>query len=165
MIFHWSLMESKSCILAELTYIGVLTVSTCLLLSTYSRPFCNPLGNVPSSPTTIGINVNFMIHSFLKNFLGRYLSLSLFGFLLVFLGSLLGQQNPQFGRSYLFVYYPKVCSSNRSVCIPKSLEILCVLSVGWIPGFAYTTCLNISNFNLLYNSLKITFLIQSNLVI
>ena len=42
-------------------------VSTCPLLFKSSNPFTNPLGIVPSAPTTIVITVTFMLHSFFSS--------------------------------------------------------------------------------------------------
>ena len=90
MVYHWSLSDSKSpqiswTLLSTLSYHNnavVSVVSTCPLISESSSLFTNPLGIVPSSPTTIGISVTFMFLRFF-NFLTRswYLSLFLFSFI------------------------------------------------------------------------------------
>ena len=49
---------------------------SCPLISKSSSPFTNSLGIVPSAPTTIGITVTFMFHSFFSSIArSRYLSL------------------------------------------------------------------------------------------
>ena len=82
MVFHWSLSDSKSpqvsrtllSILAVLNNVVVWIVSTCLPTSKSSRPFSNPLVNVPNTPITIGIIVTCMFHSFFNSLArSRYL--------------------------------------------------------------------------------------------
>ena len=83
MVFHWSLSDSKSPqvfrtlfrILAVLSNVDIWIVSTRPPISTFSRPFSNPLVIVPKAPITIGIIVTFMFHSFFNSLArSRYLS-------------------------------------------------------------------------------------------
>ena len=61
-------------------------VSTWPLTSKSSRPFNNPLDTVPKAPTTIGIIVTFMFHSFFNSLTrSRYLSLFSHSLLLLLL--------------------------------------------------------------------------------
>ena len=72
MVFHWRRSDSKSpqvsrtllSILAVFNNAVVWMVSTRSPTSKSSRPFNNPLVTVPKAPTTIGIIVTFMFHSF-----------------------------------------------------------------------------------------------------
>ena len=85
MFFHWSLRDSKSpqvsrtllSILDNLSNAVVWMVSICPLISNFSSPFTNPLGIVPSAPTTVNITVTFTFLSFFS-FLTRSKYLSLF---------------------------------------------------------------------------------------
>ena len=89
MVFHWSLSDSKSLqvsrtllgILANLNNTVIWMVSTCPLISKSSSFCTNPLVTVPSAPSTIGITVTFIFHSFFSS-LAR--SWYLFLFLLSF---------------------------------------------------------------------------------
>ena len=83
MVFHWSLSDSKFpqvsrtllSILAVLNNAVVWMVSTSPPTSKSSRPFSNPLVNVPNAPITIGIIVTCMFHSFFSSLArSRYLS-------------------------------------------------------------------------------------------
>ena len=68
--FEWQKVSlTPFSILADLSNDVVWMVSTCSLISKSSSPFTNPLGIVPSAPTTIGITV--MFHSFFSS-LARY---------------------------------------------------------------------------------------------
>ena len=89
MIFHWSLTDSKSpqvsrtllSIQAALSNAEVWMVSTCPLISEASSPITNPFGIIPSAPTTIGITVTFMFHSFFSSLeRSRYVFLSTHSF-------------------------------------------------------------------------------------
>ena len=72
MVSHRSFGENKSLqdsrtllsILDDLENAEVKMVPTFPLISKSSSPFSNPLGIVPSAPTTIGIMVTFIFHSF-----------------------------------------------------------------------------------------------------
>ena len=85
MIFHWRLSDSKSpqvsrtllSILAVFNNAVVWMVSTRPPTSKSSRPFNNPLVNVPNAPITNGTIVTFMFHSFF-NSPARSRNLSLF---------------------------------------------------------------------------------------
>ena len=86
MVFHWSLSDSKSpqvsrillSISADLNRTVIWMVSTCIFISSSSRPFTNPLVTILSTPITIGITVTFMFHSFFSSRgKSRYLSLFL----------------------------------------------------------------------------------------
>ena len=74
MVFHWSLSDSKSpqvsrtllSILAVLNNVVVWMASTRPPTSKSSSPLCNPLVTVPNAPTTIGIIVTSMFHSFFQ---------------------------------------------------------------------------------------------------
>ena len=82
MVFHWSLIDSKSpqvfrtllSILAVLSNV-VWMVSTRSPTSNSSSPFSNPLVTVPKAPITIGIIITFMFYSFFKSLArSRYVS-------------------------------------------------------------------------------------------
>ena len=68
MVFLWSLSYSKSSqvfrtllsIRADFNYDVVWMVSTCFPISKSSCLFTNPLGIIPSAPTTTGITVTFV---------------------------------------------------------------------------------------------------------
>ena len=63
-------------ILADLNDAVVLLVSTRPVFSKSSSPSSNPLVTIPRAPTTIGIIVTFMFHSFFSSLArSRYLSL------------------------------------------------------------------------------------------
>ena len=83
MVFHWNLSDSKSPqvsltflnIMADLNKAVVWMVSSCSIISKSSSPFTNPIGVDPSAPTSIGINIIFMIPSFSSSQAkSRYLS-------------------------------------------------------------------------------------------
>ena len=75
MVFHRSLSDSMSpqvswtllSILVDLYTAVVWMVCTCSLISKFSSPFNNPLGIVPSAPTTIGITVPFLFAIFFSS--------------------------------------------------------------------------------------------------
>ena len=91
MVSHWSFSACESLqvsrtrltILADVHNAGVCMVCICPLISNSSNPFTNPLGIVPSTPTTIGITVTFMFHSFFSS-LARCRYLSLFSLSFIF---------------------------------------------------------------------------------
>ena len=72
--FRWSLSESKSfqvsrsflSILADLNNAIFWMVSILMILNSSSFS-SKPFGTIPSTPTTIGINVDFMFHSFFSS--------------------------------------------------------------------------------------------------
>ena len=72
MVFHWSLIDSKSpqisrtllSIPADLNNLVVWMASTPALISKSFSSFTNPLVTVPSASITIGITVTFMFYSF-----------------------------------------------------------------------------------------------------
>ena len=83
MVFHRNLSDSKYpqvsntllSILDVLNYAVLWMVSTRPPTSKSSRPFNNPLVTVSKAPTTIGIIVTFMFHSFFNSLArSRYLS-------------------------------------------------------------------------------------------
>ena len=84
MVFHWSLIDSKSpqvsrtllSILAVLSNAVIWILSTRPPTSKSSRPFNNPLVIVPKAPITIDTIVTFMFHSFFNSLArSRYSSL------------------------------------------------------------------------------------------
>ena len=83
MVFHWSLVDSKSpqvsrTLLSILTILNnavVWIVSTRPPTSKSSSPFSNPLVTVPNTPITIGIIVTCMFNSFFNSLArSRYIS-------------------------------------------------------------------------------------------
>ena len=78
MVFHWNFDDSKypQVFRTLLSMLVDLYKTVIWMLSTCSLIF-NPLGIVPSAPTTIGITVTFMFHSFFSS-LVRFKNLSLF---------------------------------------------------------------------------------------
>ena len=146
MVSHWSLIDCKSppdswtllSSLADLNYVIVRMVSSCLPISKSSIPCTNPLVTAPSAQITIGITVTFKFHSFFS-FVARskYFSLFLFSFsftlwlagtirqvlffidnhyLVVWprLGDLFVSQNPRefsVTDSGLYIYHLFVCSN------------------------------------------------------
>ena len=85
-------------------------VSTRPLISKSSSPCTHPLVAVPRAPTTIGITVTFMLHSFL----------------LILLGGQPRLKSLQFGKFSFFLFLLIITRSGRlaeirwSVCISKS---------------------------------------------
>ena len=79
MVFHWSRSDSKSPqvfktllnILAVLNNAVIWMVSTRLPISKSSGPFKYPLVTVRKAPTTTGIILTFMFHSFFFQFLNK----------------------------------------------------------------------------------------------
>ena len=108
MVFHWSLIDSKSpqvswtrlSILAVLCNAVVWIVSTRPLTSKSSRPFNNPFVTVPNAPITIGTIVTFMFHS-LFNSLARSRYLSFFSLSFRFI-----LWSAYYYYYYLFIYLP-----------------------------------------------------------
>ena len=90
-VCRWSLGDSKSPWvsrillnnLAALNNAVVWMVSILLLTSNYSNLLSNPLGTVPSVPTTIGITVMFMFHRFFSS-VARSSHLSTLSFSFIF---------------------------------------------------------------------------------
>ena len=122
MVFPWRLSDSKSLqvsrtllsILAIFNNAVVRMVSTRPSTSKSSRLFNNPLVTVPKAPSTIGIIVTFMFHSFFQFSSKVKVLISLF----TFFGQP-GQESRQF-RDFLFFFvvvvvvdYYKVWSSGR----------------------------------------------------
>ena len=72
MVFQKSLIDNKSLqvsrilpsILADFNNAVVWMISICVLIANSSSPYTNPMVTVPSAPSTIGITVTFMFHSF-----------------------------------------------------------------------------------------------------
>ena len=124
MVFHWRLSDSKSpevsrtllSILAVFNDAVVWMVSTRLSTSKSSRPFHNPLVNVPKAPITIGIIVTCMFHSFFNSLAkSRYLSLfsHSFSFILWSAGTAKSKILHVFFFFFFLVDYYKVWSSGR----------------------------------------------------
>ena len=109
MVFQWCLSDNKSSrvsrtllsILADRTNAVVWRVSTRSLISKFFSLCTNPLVTVPSTPTTTGITITFIFHSFsiLKQSLGIYLS---FRFLSVLLCGQPERQSALFGKFSFF---------------------------------------------------------------
>ena len=122
MVFHWSLSDSKSRQVSEISsqYSGsfsimllVWMISTRPPTSKSPRPFNNSLITMPKAPITIGIIVTLMFHSFF-NSLARLSSYSSFHILSVLFCDQPGPQNRQFCIfSFFVVDYYKVRSSGR----------------------------------------------------
>ena len=76
MVSHWSLNDSKSpqvsrtllSILTDINNAVVWMVSIRPLISKSSGPCTNPLVTVPIAPSTTGIIITFMFHSFFNSF-------------------------------------------------------------------------------------------------
>ena len=152
MVFHWSLIDSKSpqvprpllCILAVLSNAAVSMVSSSPPASKSSSPFKNPLVTVPKAPITNGIIVTFMFHSFfLVPWQGRGTYLS-FDFLSVLFCGHLGHQSPQICKFSLFFvdFDDKVWrSSSWDEVIRLYVKgVYASHSPGQMLGCAYTIC-------------------------
>ena len=139
MVYYWRLSDSKSpqvsrtllSILAVFNNAVVWMVSTQPPTSKSSRRFNNPLVTVPKAPTTIGIIVTFMFHSFF-NSLARPRYLSLFTFFQFY--SVVSRESKvdNFADFLFFFFFLIIIRSSLlaefrgSVCISKSNRSLCV---------------------------------------
>ena len=149
MVFHCSLSDCKSLqiswtllgILADLSNAVVWMVFTCPLISKSSILFTNSLGIVPSVPTTIGITITFMFHSFFNSLArSRYLYLfSPFIFTLKSVGTAKSiiRQVPFFfwWLSLGLVFWPPL----GDPFVSQNPRTFCA-SLGRILGCSYTTC-------------------------
>ena len=104
-------------ILADLSNTVVWIISIRPLFSKSSSPCTNPLVAIQRAPTTIGITVSFMNHSFF-NFLARFRYLSFFSLSFKFtLGSVRTEKTTilqvYFPLFFFLVDYSKVWSSGR----------------------------------------------------
>ena len=143
MVSQWSLSDSKSpqvsrtllSIPPALNNAVVWMVSTCSLIFKSFSPFTNPLGIVPSAPTTIGITVTLMLHSccFFQFSSEVYIFISLFAFFyfpsfVCWDGSLL------FGK-FSFWLLLTITRSGRlaeirwSSCLSKSQRIIIIIII------------------------------------
>ena len=132
MVFHWSLIDSKSPQISR-TLLSILTVLSNAvvwmvlarpLISKSSSPFINPLVTVPKALITFGIIVTFMFHSFF-NSLTRSRYLSIFSLYLNFnLWSVGTAKSIILQVLFFFIDYYKVWSSGR-------------YQVGWFGWFLY----------------------------
>ena len=103
-------------------------VSILSLISNSSRPLSKPLRNVLSAPTTVGITVTIIFHSFLSS-LAKSKYLFIFSLSFIFYLWPDGRQNPQ--NSKVFFFLIKTMSGllagiRRFVCISRSQRMLCV---------------------------------------
>ena len=142
MVFHWSLSDGQSPqvsrtllnILAVLNNAVVLMVTARPLTSKSSSPFNNPFVSVPKAPSTIGIIVTFMFHSFVNSLAKlRYLSFFSYSFSFILWSagtakSTILQVLFFFFFFFFFVdyYRPGLLAKIRwSVCTSKSHKSLC----------------------------------------
>ena len=111
-VFHRSLRDRKSpqvsrtfrSILVVLNNAVVWMASTCPLISKSSSSFNNPLLTIPKAPTTIGITVTFMFHSFFNSQAkSRYLSFFSFSFNFIAVGR--DRKVDNFANHYYYYYY------------------------------------------------------------
>ena len=143
MVFHWCLRDCKSprvsgtllSILAVLNNVVVWMVSTRPPTSNSSSPFSNTLVTVPNAPITIGTIVTFIFHRFLFffNSLARSRYFPRFAFFQVYSVVSRDSKVDNFANSIFFFFLLIIIKSGRlseigwSVCMSKSLWILCVL--------------------------------------
>ena len=152
MVFHWSLIASKSPqdsrtrlrILAVLSNAVIWIVSTRPPISKSSRPFNNPLVIVPKASITIGTIVTFMFHGFF-NSLARSRYLSFFSHSFRFILWSAGTAKLTILRILFFLLIiirsGLLAGIRWSVCMLKSHRSLCVSFLGQVLGCAYTICL------------------------
>ena len=143
-------------------------VSTRLLISKSSSPCTNPLVTVQSAPITIGVTVTWMFHCFFNSQArSRYLALfsPSFSFTLC---------SVRTAKSHYLVGSLFLSTMNRtghlaeirwSVCISKSLWILCFSFSRTNSVLCIYHLFIWSNLNFLYNSQWITLSTQSYLVL
>ena len=174
MVFHWSLIDSKSLqvsrtclsILAILNNAVVWMVSTRLPTSKSTSPFDNPLVTVPKALITIGIIVTFMFHSFF-NSLGRYLSFfsHSFSFILWSAGT---AKSTIFQVLFFLLVITRsglLAEIRWSICMSKSHRSLCGLFSRIDAGLCIYHLFVWSNLNSLHISQWITLPTQSCLVL
>ena len=142
-------------------------VSILSLVSSFSCLFSSSLGTVQSAPTTIHITDTFKLYSFFcSRTRSRYLPI-----LIPFIFTLWSAEIVKFNRwqvLFFLLINTRSClltGIRWSVCISKSQRILCVSfsrtdSGSWIYHLSVWSC-----FNLLHNSLWITFSTHSYLVL
>ena len=157
--FEWQQIPTVSriflSILAHLNDVVWIVTSRPLICKS-SSPFISPIETVPSAPITTGITVTFMFHCFFSPLASScYLSF----FSLSFNFTLLFTEIPKSTiRLVLFFLLLTINMPGRpaeimqSVCISKSLRILCV-SFSWTDSRLWIYHFFIwSNFNLLPNA-------------
>ena len=161
MVSHWSLSDSNPpqvskthpSILANLNNAVVWIVCNCPLIFKSSSPCINPLVTVPSAPITIGITITFMLHSFYSSLAKlRYLSLFSLSFSFTLFSKFFFLK-----LSLGLIIWPKL---NHSF-VSKSQRILCISFSSMDSEVCIYHLFVWSNFNLLHNSLWITFSTQS----
>ena len=177
MVFHGKLSDRKSpqvsrtllSILAVLNNAVIWIVSTRLPTSKSSRPFNNPLVNVPKAPITIGIIVTFMFYSFF-NSLARSRYLSLFSHSFSFI--MWSARIPKSIILQIFFFFLLIIIKSGllaeirwSVCMSKSHWILCVSFSKTGAGLCIYHLLAWSNLYFLQLSEWITFPTQSCLAL
>ena len=119
----------------------------------------NILGTVPLTTSTVGITVPFMFLSIFSS-QARSKNLSIFSIPFIFTPE---QQNPLNGKlSFLFLLLINIRSGllaeiSWSVCISKSLRILCISFFRTNPVLCTYHLVVWSTFNLLHNSQRIIF--------
>ena len=176
MVFYWSLSDSKSpqvsktffSVLADLNNAIVWTVSTRLVISKFSSLCINPLVTVPIAPTTIGINVIFMFHSFFNSLArSRYFSLfsHSFNFTLWSAGTAKSTILEVLSFLLIVIRSSHLAKISWSICISKSQSCLCVSFSRTDSGLCMYHFFVWSNWNFLHNSQWITLPTLSYLVL
>ena len=175
-VFHWSLCNSKypqvtTTLLADLKNNVVWMVSIFPPISNCSNRLSNTFETFPSAPTRIGITITYIFHSFSLVWWSPNICLS-FNFLLFsFCGPLNRQNSISQQILFLFILFLIIPTSGLldgirwSIFISISQRILCV-SFSWTDfGLCIYHLILCSNFNLLHDSLWITFPTQSFIIL
>ena len=176
MVFHWRLSDSKSpqvsrillSILAVFNNVVVWMISTRPSTSKSSRLFKNPLVTMPKAPTTNGIIVTFMFHSFFNSLARpRYLSLfsHSFSFILWSAGTAKSTILQIFSFLLIIIRSGLLAEIRWSVCISKSHRRLCVSFSRTGAGLCIYHLLAGTNLNFLHISQWITLPTQSCLAL
>ena len=120
-------------------------VSNRLPTSESSSPFNNPLVTVSKAPIIIVIIVTFMFHIFFQFTCNLEVLILLFKFFQFY--SVVSQyckvynfESTLFLLLVIIIRFGPLAEIRWSVCMPKSLRSLCVISPGQLLGCAYTIC-------------------------
>ena len=138
--FHW-------CTLADFNNGVFWMVSILPMISHSSSPLSNPLETVSSTPTTIGITVNLMFHSFCSSQV-RFKYLSLFSLSFIFTVWFAGMAKSTWEQIFFFFLFLLISTRSYllagirwSVCISKSKRILYISFSRTDPGLCiYYSC-------------------------
>ena len=147
-VFHWNLCDSKFpqvfgtilSILANFNCTVVWIVSVLPLRFSSPTLFSRPLGTVPTAPTTIGITITFMFHSFSSSLArSRYLSIFSPSFTFTLLSAGITKSTRWQGPFFFLVNTRSrlLAWIEWSVCTPKSQGISCIFKNS---SSLYTIC-------------------------